>query len=403
MTVLRSREVLPKKPDSNPSIEPATPSQTRESTAVNGVNSVPIRLSGRLASKSVEVDVVSEQKGVKGKRKLDLSDGSLILGRGGSEGVLNLRSGKKVKKTVVENGGGESVKSLHGNGGDSGEKGKCSRGDDTENGKESVVGNGRRRLSREEKGKEKVVDEGMSGGNGSEKRMRFSREEKGKEKLVDEDFVDLNLQNEVKSSVENRDSNVKSSGTNVSRMEQFRDIARQNASRFAHFSSYEEEDDHVPFENESDEIDDWPGPFSTAMKIIRDRADNANSKKDNASLECKKKVPITWVPKMGRSCGKKLVVPSLKELCIKILVKNADAITSLEHVPDALRHHLSHMLCDSRGMNSHFLNLLVHGSPTEIRLRDCSWITEEEFTKTFEGCDTSNLSVCSFAQNDGFS
>ena len=81
-------------------------------------------------------------------------------------------------------------------------------------------------------------------------------------------------------------------------------------------------------------------------------------------------------------------------MCLKILVKNVDAIASLESVPDALRHRLSQLLCDSRRINGHFLELLVRGTPTEIRLRDCSWLTEEQFTESFRTCDTENLVVC---------
>ncbi|XP_076920371.1 EIN3-binding F-box protein 1-like [Bidens hawaiensis] len=50
------------------------------------------------------------------------------------------------------------------------------------------------------------------------------------------------------------------------------------------------------------------------------------------------------------------------------MAENVDAITSLESVPDALRHKLTQALCDSRKMNHHFLNLLASKSPTEIRV-----------------------------------
>ncbi|CAK7352458.1 unnamed protein product [Dovyalis caffra] len=172
-----------------------------------------------------------------------------------------------------------------------------------------------------------------------------------------------------------------------SRMEQFRDTARKNASRFAHFEMEEDGEDHhdveMPSEEEElDKVEDWPGPFSTAVKIIRDRANRLNLQKGGSTLEKAKPVPITWIPKTGRASKRlKELVPSLQELCMNILVKNADAIASLEHVPDALRHRLCQLLCDSRRMNSRFLALLVHGSPTEIQIRDCSWLAEEEFKK----------------------
>uniref|UniRef100_A0A2P2P3H2 Uncharacterized protein LOC103929725 n=1 Tax=Rhizophora mucronata TaxID=61149 RepID=A0A2P2P3H2_RHIMU len=49
-------------------------------------------------------------------------------------------------------------------------------------------------------------------------------------------------------------------------------------------------------------------------------------------------------------------------------------------------------------MNSHCFDLLVWGSPAEIQVRDCSWLTEEEFTKSFKGCDTKNLTVLQLDQ-----
>jgi DNA repair protein RAD7 len=49
-------------------------------------------------------------------------------------------------------------------------------------------------------------------------------------------------------------------------------------------------------------------------------------------------------------------------------------------------------------MDLHFLDLLVQGSPTEICVPDCSWLTEEEFTECFKNCDTSNLMVLQLDQ-----
>ena len=283
-----------------------------------------------------------------------------------------------------------------------------------------------RRYSREEKEKRSkegavVIEElgenpvALEGGS-SRGRMRYSREEKGKGKLVVDDGLISNakdmlqLEPRVKNLVDGLAESVvleeRKEGASArskvpeSRMEQFRDIARQNASRFAHFEVQEHEADHhdveMPsVEEEQDKVEDWPGPFSTAMKIIRDRANRLNLQQRGSTSEKEKHVPITWMPKTDRACKpSKGLVPSLQELCMKILVKNADAIASLEHVPDALRHRLCQLLCDSRRMNAHFLALLVRGSPMEIRIRDCSWLAEEEFTKIFEVCDSRNLTVC---------
>ncbi|KAE8718858.1 Rad7, putative isoform 4 [Hibiscus syriacus] len=42
-------------------------------------------------------------------------------------------------------------------------------------------------------------------------------------------------------------------------------------------------------------------------------------------------------------------------------------------------------------MDAHFLQLLASGLPTEIRINDCSQVTEDEFIKIFGCCDTNNL------------
>lgn len=186
--------------------------------------------------------------------------------------------------------------------------------------------------------------------------------------------------------------------------ERFRDIARKNASRFAHFSSQEPAENHVDNQPVAEatgvdadrEEEDWPGPFSTAMKIIRDRKFNVPMAQQSCDSYKSKTGSIKWVPKKQKHplCS----VPKLQDLCMDILAKNAEAISSLESVPDVIRHKLSHILCDSRKMNAQFLGLLVCGSPTEIRIRDCSWLTEEEFSRAFQQCDTSLLTVLQLDQ-----
>ncbi|KAK2645236.1 hypothetical protein Ddye_020431 [Dipteronia dyeriana] len=426
MTVLRSREVVPMNPKPIPvkdrtNIEPATPSQNREAVGTL-LSSDPTpsvcRRSARIASKSSvsgDEERVSGHNDAKRKRKLDVSGGSLRSEGGEGEEFLCLRLGRKLTVMSTGNDGDDSMESeirLEGektNAAVVNDKGKEMARDVSEEG--VAVGNFEKLVM------EWSGDETDSG----EKRGRFTREEKGKAVLVDEDtvvstngsdFVDLNLrlgigvENPVDTTIRvsvvddspeeigltmnlNERVNATITGT---RMEQFREIARENASRFALFGNERE----TPAGDVQMEMEDWPGPFSTAMKIIRDRTEKLNRQQHGTfAVERGKNTSIKWIPKSsGQGAVRdKISVPSLKELSLKILVKNADAIASLENVPDALRHKLSQMLCDSRGMNCHFLDLLVMGSPTEIRLRDCSWLTEQEFSKSFEGCDSSNLTV----------
>ncbi|KAK4368591.1 hypothetical protein RND71_012383 [Anisodus tanguticus] len=233
--------------------------------------------------------------------------------------------------------------------------------------------------------------------NGDSKTRRLSREglvERKKEKMTNQDGTEV------------ADTDGSLTATRRVHRERFRDIARRNASRFAHFSTQAEQEINVTDEAaeeipqevvDTEETEDWPSPFSTALKIIRDR--EMNIKHQQKSFSEKSKTEVVWVPKKEQQCQfRKLVIPSLKDLCVGILVKNADEITSLDCVPDALKHKIYQSLCDSRKMTYQFFDLLIHGSPTEIRIRDCSWLNEEKFTQSFEGCDTSNLVVLQLDQ-----
>ncbi|XP_027355420.1 uncharacterized protein LOC113865209 [Abrus precatorius] len=382
------------KPSKSNHIHPLTPAQTHESSSLSATASLPLtspllRRSLRLASlsdsdpppppattpdSSVRVSTGNR------KRKTDLTGSERDVDQR-AKGFLNLRSGKKVLKRAMANDSLNDYKSENGE----------AKNDSPETSND-VDGEVRtRQLSREEKGKAVVVD-------GS------SREEsKAENSTVDVTADADNGASHVRE--RSRSSITKERGSGSRRngyMERFHDIARENASRFAHFEPEEENDDHPPpvFEEPHDEIEDWPGPFSTAMKIIKDRGmklQNVGMGRDTSRTNlCES---ISWVPKAKvGNAGVSVSVPSLQEMCLKILSKNVDAIVSLESVPDVLRHRLSQLLCDSRKMNSHFFELLVRGTPTEIRLRDCSWLTEEHFTECFQMCDTSNLVVLQLDQ-----
>ncbi|XP_061361529.1 uncharacterized protein LOC133305349 [Gastrolobium bilobum] len=237
---------------------------------------------------------------------------------------------------------------------------------------------------------------------------RFSREEKMKEPLNEIDFlatVILEAESQNQNSDDDRNLDiVQRVDDNVAYqrvhddyrrnriVEKFREIAKENASRFARFAPDVQDDGSSPVPEVEHEIDDSPTPFSTAWKTVKDRWMKATQKR--CAPAC-----ITWVPKRNHEdvCAR-LSVPSLEELCLKVLANNADAIVSLDGVPDELRHRLSQLLCDSRKINSHFFELLVSGSPTEIRLKDCSWLSEEQFTKSFQTCDTARLEVLQLDQ-----
>ncbi|CAL5421890.1 unnamed protein product [Camellia sinensis] len=170
----------------------------------------------------------------------------------------------------------------------------------------------------------------------------------------------------------------------------YREIARHHASRLAVPNS-QQEDPQESFNKEMQmqpieagkKFENFLGPFYTEMKLIKER----NMKHSPQKL-------IIWKPSKDRDHNISMPsVPLLLDLSLEVLAKNAEAIVSLEHIPDALKHRLTDLLCDSRKMNIHALDLLVQGSPTEIRIKDCSWITEEQFTKRFGSFDPKNLKV----------
>ncbi|KAF9616034.1 hypothetical protein IFM89_027973 [Coptis chinensis] len=178
----------------------------------------------------------------------------------------------------------------------------------------------------------------------------------------------------------------------------FQDVAKHSGPKFAHFHAEEEEEEinvAAPSADELPEIEDWPGPFSTAMKIIKDRSTKLNGRQVTLTQGSSKTTPvIQWMPSTDRNRNPmKPFVPSLQDLCVSLLAKNAEAIVSLKNVPDDLRNTLTKLLCDSRKMDSHVMNLLVAESPDVVRVKDCSWMTEEQMSKTFGECDTSKLVV----------
>ncbi|CAI9095946.1 OLC1v1031994C2 [Oldenlandia corymbosa var. corymbosa] len=159
---------------------------------------------------------------------------------------------------------------------------------------------------------------------------------------------------------------------------------RERARRFAQaeFSvmASSSQEKASPVENDS-QLGKRPGPFSDALKSIRER------------MLQKNKQLIEWKPS-GKGCDLlRSPLPSLVDLSVKVLAENAEAIVSLELIPDSLRKKLANVLCNRRGMNIRTFELFVSGSPTEICIKDSSWLTQEQLIATFRNFDASNLTV----------
>lgn len=174
-----------------------------------------------------------------------------------------------------------------------------------------------------------------------------------------------------------------------------REAWRDTAKRFARITYSDQNNGNQsssqkqqqPTSRPVEQLGNTTGPFSDALKMVRERT----SKRAAQQL-------IEWRPSEenhGRGITAAFV-PSLLDLSLKALAESAEGIVSLEQVPDNLRGRLTNMLCDIGKMNAHIMNLLAEGCPTEIRIKNCSWLTEKQFQQTFRNCQTKDLRVIGF-------
>ncbi|XP_042450024.1 uncharacterized protein LOC122034750 isoform X2 [Zingiber officinale] len=237
-------------------------------------------------------------------------------------------------------------------------------------------------------------------------------ENKGKGKLVEEEDllsisaaeVDMDADAAVAKDVARYSGYANTSTRKSKRQNEYRkEVVRSRAIELApKFAFFKPEDDKQEAEGQEDPEDlppdanneDWPGPFSTALKIIEDRNQKLRTRESNNYFKKGQndKSRISWVPTKNRNPMAR--VPStLRDLCVKILLENAEEIESLDGIPDLLKHWLILKLCHSRKMNPHLLSHLVSATPTEICLSDCSWLTEVQFENIFSQCDVKCLKV----------
>ncbi|KAM7256990.1 hypothetical protein ACFE04_012731 [Oxalis oulophora] len=111
------------------------------------------------------------------------------------------------------------------------------------------------------------------------------------------------------------------------------------------------------------------------------------------------------VPCSSHSSSKAKKVPSLLDLSCDVLAKNVEKLMSLKLVPDELRSKLSQAVSDYRKLDANFAELLVKGDPVEIRVRDGSYLKEEELLMIFSDFDAKwltflQLDLCGNALSD---
>ncbi|TVU05627.1 hypothetical protein EJB05_48796 [Eragrostis curvula] len=260
------------------------------------------------------------------------------------------------------------------------------------------------------KGKGKLVLEDNDSGAGASvgtqdgtRTQKYSPDSKGKGKMVVEDSLSSLSSSEDEMDFDAVDSKeIQNNSVSVSASVEpiRRQAARERAIRLApKFAFFKADKDEHSEDDEEEELEpaadpqDWPGPFSTAAKIYEDR-DAKLRARESSSSKLKKSADkaILWTPSNDRKSQLRSA-PSLTDLCLSTLADHAEGIESLGGIPEELKHKLLKMLCRSRKMNTHLLNELWCDSPTELQLSECSWLSEDDFEKTFGKCRTENLQV----------
>ncbi|KAK1607593.1 hypothetical protein QYE76_031266 [Lolium multiflorum] len=139
---------------------------------------------------------------------------------------------------------------------------------------------------------------------------------------------------------------------------------------------------------------DWPGPFSTAMRIMDDRDAKLRARELNPSkLDSVADKVISWTPSRDKKKTPVRPVPSLTSLCLRTLANNAEGIESLGGISEELKNKLLMELCHSRKMNTHLLTELLCDNPVTLQLSEYSWLSEDDFGNIFGKCMTESLEV----------
>ncbi|KAI3468058.1 hypothetical protein Pfo_024721 [Paulownia fortunei] len=262
-------------------------------------------------------------------------------------------------------------------------------------GESSLVTGGERRYTREEKGKANVVDSWLSlEANCIDLDWQTDSDESIRTSEPAEDVEIGTWQPEAVAARSELAERALRQAEQALRNRNilYREAWRETAKRFARINYPDQNNGNESSSQKQqsstliavEQLRNSPGPFSEALKIVRERT----SKRAAQQL-------IEWKPSkenLGQSITAPFV-PSLLDISMRALAENAEGIVSLELVPDNLRGRLTNVLCDISKMNVHIMNLLVEKCPTEIRIKNCSWLTEKQFQQTFGNCQKKYLRV----------
>lgn len=273
----------------------------------------------------------------------------------------------------------------------------------------SRVGTSSHRFDTDSKGKGKMVVEDSLSSLSSSEDESDSEPVNYKERVVEDSASSLKQSEDeldskpVDSKEIQNNSGPASASASVEplRRKEARERAIRLAPKFAFFKA--DKDEHSE-DDEEEELEpaaapqDWPGPFATASRIYEEREAKLRARELNSSKvnESANKASL-WSPsKDKRNPFPARAAPSLTSLCLNTLAEHSEGIVSLGGIPEELKHKLLKILCHSRKMNTHLLNELMCDSPTELHLSECSWLSDDDFEKTFGKCNTDSLQVLLF-------
>ncbi|GAA0140041.1 hypothetical protein LIER_01468 [Lithospermum erythrorhizon] len=246
----------------------------------------------------------------------------------------------------------------------------------------SSLVNGKRRYTRDEKGKVKVDDSWLSLTSNLVPLELGPRTQESSEP-INVSSPALRIQELEPRDVDPVRTNMMDAATRIITMDASlrKHELRRIAVSFARFNSREHRSAETL--NVDKHLGTGDSPFSVALKNVREQ-----------NVMRKKKLLIEWSPS-GDGCRKSSrgVVPSLLELSLKVLAQNAAAIVSLEGIPYILRRRLADLICNFRSMNAKTFDLFVKGSPSEVCVKDCHWLTEDQFSMAFGNFDVKKLVV----------
>ena len=175
-------------------------------------------------------------------------------------------------------------------------------------------------------------------------------------------------------------------------------------SRAAHFARPDVEEGHDTETGIEAEQEHWPGPFSTAMRMIEDRENarlnretniarkmnNSNNYDANTEEEDVDEYDMMLKESRAKQWGQRLEkpilrhqIPSLVELSMKILADNFSLVSELGDLPSELRSLIALEVSKRRKLDGQALMAIIPEVVSSVIIPDCSAISESDIQACF--------------------